>query len=73
MMTMTATDIQSALKIMVAVTEAIHEADSIPSGVLYSNLMGQMSLGTYESMICQIVRTGLISESNHLLTWEGPK
>ena len=63
-----------ATAVMVScIAEAIREAGPIPSGVLYSALMGHMDLATYSRMIVLLKDSGLLHESNHLLTWVGPK
>jgi hypothetical protein len=56
---------------MKAVAEAIKEAGSIPSGHLYAQLMGKMSLGSYEKMIDAMRRMGVIKIENHLITYAG--
>ncbi len=70
-MNVTANDIQTALKTMATVCEAIKEAGSIPSGVLYATLMDRMCQSAYDSMIREILRTGLVRQDNHLLIWVG--
>lgn len=71
-MNVTASDIQNAIKTMAIVCEVIKEAGSIPSGILYARLMEQMDYPTYQSMIRQILRTGLVSQDKfHRLTWIG--
>lgn len=62
---------QAAVEIMKAVAEAIKEAGSIPSGHLYAQLMGKMSLGSYEKMIDAMQRMGLVKVDDHLLTYVG--
>lgn len=62
----------AALQIITVVSEAIRELKEVPSGVLYSQLMGHMSLDQYNQIIGLIKRTGLVTESNHLLKWVGP-
>ena len=68
---MNATELTAALKIMQAAVEAIRDAGSIPSGHLYAIMMGTLSLPAYESMIRQILRTGLVRQTGDLLTWIG--
>lgn len=62
---------QAAVQIMKAVAEAIREAGSIPSGHLYAQLMGKMSLGSYEKMIDAMRRMGVIKVEDHLITYVG--
>ena len=66
--------IQAALKIMLAVAEAIREAGSIPSGHLYAALCGHLSIGDYDTCIAKLVGAGLVRQAgNHMLEWVGPK
>lgn len=62
---------QAAVQIMKAVAEAIKEAGSIPSGHLYSQLMGKMSLGSYEKMIAMMQRMGIIKVDDHFISYVG--
>lgn len=68
---MTNAELQAGLKIMVAAVEAIKDAGSIPSGHLYAAMMGTLSHPAYESMIRQILRTGLVEQTGDTLTWIG--
>jgi hypothetical protein len=63
--------IKAALQITAAVAEAIRELGSVPSGHLYAQLCGKLSLQQYESIIHLLKNTGLVSESFHELTWIG--
>lgn len=49
--------------------EAIEALGEVPSGHLYARMMGHMDLETYQAVITQLKRAGLVAESNHLLTW----
>lgn len=62
----------AAVEIIMAVAEAIRSLKSVPSGHLYARLMGSLTLDDYQSIIGVLKRTGLVSESGHLLTWTGP-
>ena len=62
---------KAAVQIMKAVAESIKEAGSIPSGHLYAQLMGKMSLGSYEKMIDAMRRMGVIQIEDHLITYVG--
>ncbi len=64
---------KAAMQIILAVGDAIRELGSVPSGHLYANLMGKMSLAQYEAIIRTLKGAGLVEESAHLLTWVGPK
>jgi hypothetical protein len=67
-------DIKTALGILTAVADAIRELSEVPSGHLYANLMGKLSLEQYQQIIGVLKSTGLVAESNdHLLTWLGSR
>lgn len=72
-MSITKEQIAAHLKVVQAVAEAIREAGTIPSGHLYSALCGKMDLNSYNRIIDMLKRTELVSETNHVLKWEGPK
>lgn len=70
--TITNDQVKAALEIVKAVAEAIRELGSVPSGHLYAQLMGHMSLERYNKVIDTLVRTGLVrKEPSHLLVWVG--
>ena len=62
-------DVKAALGILRAVADAIRELGEVPSGHLYAHLMSKLSLEQYEPVIAVLKQAGLITESNHLLTW----
>ena len=65
-------EVKAALGIIQAVAEAIRELGEVPSGHLYANLMGQLSLEQYEHILGILKGAGLVRQSNaHLLTWVG--
>ncbi len=66
-------EIRAGLEMVMVVSEAIREAGEIPSGVLYSFLIGRIDFEGYSKMIALLKRTGLVEEKNHLLRWVGPK
>ncbi len=69
-MSMTAQE-KAALGIVLAIGETIKELGSVPNGHLYAQLMGRMSLETYNKVIALLVKTGAVKNENHLLTWVG--
>ena len=69
-MSMTAQE-KAAVAVVVAIGETIKDLGSVPSGHLYAQLMGRMSLETYNKVIALLVKTGAVKEENHLLTWVG--
>lgn len=62
---------KAAMAIVLAVGEAIKELGSVPNGHLYAQLMGRMSLETYNKVIALLVKVGAVKNENHLLTWVG--
>ena len=71
MIATTQNDVKAALGILRAVADAIRELGEVPSGHLYAHLMSKVSLEQYEQVIGILKQAGLITESNHLLTWVG--
>ena len=64
--------VKSAVRVIQAVAEAIRELKEIPSGHLYAQLMGKMSLDTYNQIIATLKNAGLVKEEFHYLTWIEP-
>lgn len=64
---------QTALGIIQAVAEAIRELGSVPSGELYAQLMGNLTLEQYNQIIAVLVRSGVVKLSGHVLTWNGSR
>jgi hypothetical protein len=64
-------DVKAALGILRAVADTIRELGDVPSGHLYAHLMSKLSREQYEQVIGVLKQAGLITESNHLLTWVG--
>jgi hypothetical protein len=52
---------------------AIRDLGSVPSGYLYAQLMGILTLDQYNAIIDALKSAKMVSESGHLLTWIGPK
>ena len=73
-MTLTGTPEQraAAVKMVLAVADAIRDLKEVPAGHLYAGLMGHMSLETFESILGILVSAGVVRRSgSHLLTWIG--
>lgn len=68
---MTATEVKAALEVTKAIADMIKEVGSVPSGELYARCMGSLTLDQYQGVIRLLKRTGLVKESNNLLTWVG--
>ena len=62
---------QLALTLLGILYDAIKEAGEtgIPSGHLYSMVMGKMSLDLYQQCISHLVTAGLITDTGHLLKY----
>lgn len=52
---------------------AIKQAGNIPSGHLYAQVCGAMSLETYNFCISKLKEAKVIEEKNYLLTWIAKK
>lgn len=65
--------IQATIQTVAAIAEAIRDLGSVPSGHLYAQVMGHMSIDQYSQIIVLLKKAGLVTESGHLLTWVGPK
>jgi hypothetical protein len=59
-------------EIVLAITEAIREAGSIPSGHLYAVLCGELSAADFDAAIDVAVRAKLVERRGDLLRWIGP-
>jgi hypothetical protein len=74
MATFTKQEVASTVAIVKAIAETIKELGSVPSGHLYAQLMGRMSLDQYNQIIAMLVRADLVHlGGDHLITWTGPK
>jgi hypothetical protein len=52
----------------------LRELGAVPSGHLYANLQGHITIGQFEQAISILKNAGLVRESNaHLLAWIGPE
>ena len=68
-MKVTTQQVEGYLQTCRAVADAIRELKTVPSGHLYAQLMGHMSLDTYNQIIGVLKVAKLIKEENHLLIW----
>ena len=71
MTTMTTEQAHKLIEFMGAIASLIKEVKEIPSGHLYAQLMGKMSLDQYQNMIATLQKAGLVSLKNDLLTYIG--
>ena len=66
--------LKAALEMLFLMAEAVREAGTIPSGVLYSLVMHKTDLPGYERAVDRLVGAGLVvREANHVLKWVGPQ
>lgn len=74
MTTPTPTQRAKAIKDLIfCLLEAIREVKQIPSGHLYAIVSSHVGLETYNAAIDIIVESGVVTRSNHMLTWVDPK
>jgi hypothetical protein len=65
-------ELNSAIRFVAAIGQAIKELGSVPSGHLYAQLMGRMTLSQYQNILSLLERSGLIKIGNdHLIKWIG--
>lgn len=63
----TSNAVEAAVRASVAILEAVVDLGSIPSGHLYAQLMGRMSLENYNAIINGLVKAGMLTDRGHLL------
>lgn len=61
------------LKLLDALTSVLAKVGEVPSGTVYSALIGKVTLADYEAVIERMKRLGLIKVENHLIRWVGPQ
>lgn len=65
--------LKAALGVLTALAGVIRAKGSIPSGELYAQVCGTLSLSTYEGAIGLLIRSDMVKRDvSHLLTWIGP-
>lgn len=70
---MTNEQLKAVLQMGMAIGDAIRDLGEVPSGHLYAQLMGKLSLANYEAILRGLARQGLIRvDGSHLITWTGP-
>jgi ArsR family metal-binding transcriptional regulator len=64
--------VNAAMQIVLAIGDTIKELKEVPSGHLYAQLMGKLSLSDYEAIIGVLKRSGkVVEDQSHLLRWVG--
>lgn len=67
-----------AILFIQTIADCIRDLGEVPSGHLYAHLMAMpglsnMSASDFQALIGHLKQARLVKESNHLLTWIGPK
>lgn len=62
-------EIKATFEVLVEIAKVIRQLKSIPSGHLYAQVMGHLTLDQYEKMISLLQNQKLIRVENHLITW----
>lgn len=59
-------------EMLIAIGKTVRDAGDagIPSGHIYARLMGALSLDQYNQIISILVKSGIIENKNHLLTFK---
>jgi hypothetical protein len=69
---MTKDEVKAAMGVVLAVGEAIRDLGEVPSGKLYANVMGSLSLEAYTKIIDTLKGAGVVTEdTSHVLRWVG--
>lgn len=64
--------IKGVIDMTLAVAATIQELKQVPSGHLYAQLMGRITLDDWYIIVNTLKQADVIKESNHLLIWTGP-
>ena len=73
MNTPTPKQIKATLDAVRAIADTIRELKQVPSGILYSQVMSHLTLDQCNNILRILKDAGLVTESNHMLTWVEPK
>lgn len=69
----TVQEVRAAFGLIITFADLIREVGRVPSGELYARVMDKLDLATYNRIIDQLKKAGLIEEKAHELIWIGPK
>lgn len=64
--------VKAAVGMVAAIAETVRELGKVPSGELYAQLMGTVSLEQYEQILGLLKRADLVKVESHELIWIGP-
>ena len=67
----TTTKVAAVIGVLEALASAIRDLGRVPSGHLYAQVLGHMSLQTYESMVQLLVESGVVGRDGDVLVWKG--
>lgn len=65
--------IVAAFGIVLAIGDTIQQLGEVPSGELYARVMGTLSAREYNTVIDKLIQCRLVTKSNNVLRWTGPK
>lgn len=69
-----AAQVKSAINVILALSETLREVKEIPSGTLYVQVLGVLTLEQYQRCIDILKGAKLVEETpGHLLRWVGPE
>lgn len=64
---------QTIAAMYAVVSVIMDEPNGAPSGIIYMGVMNRMDHHTYMRLIGLLKEKGWVTESNHVLTWTGPR
>lgn len=65
--------IETSVRMLGVIANAIRDAGKIANGELYADVMGFLNITQYAKLIDILKRSGLIEVEAYMLTWIGPK
>lgn len=68
---LTRDDIRNAIELVAAVGICIKDLKQVPSGELYSQICGKVTIENYNLILDRLKSAQLIQVQNHLITWIG--
>lgn len=64
--------VDAAINVLFTLSESIRALKEVPSGHLYAQAMGKISLENYTKAIDLLKRAKLVEERSNVLYWVGP-
>jgi hypothetical protein len=69
----TPAQVKAALSVVMVLGETIRDLGRpVPSGELYAHVAGHLDHQMYTKALDLLLKTGLVRQDNHVLTWAGP-